>query len=154
MKRLIICALLAAVCLFAAMQSSANDTVTVYYADRRLYRLVPVQTEIKKSSAQGGAEQILQKLAEGRGSEEILTFLPNGVHVSVKGGEATADLPSELAENIKNRETEKLLVYQIVNSLASVPEIKTVSFTVDGEKRKKFAGFLDMREIFTPDYDI
>lgn len=52
----------------------------------------------------------------------------------------------------QSRELEKLLVYQLVNSLTSIEGIEYVQFTVDGDTKKGFAGFVDMREIFVADY--
>ena len=45
-----------------------------------------------------------------------------------------------------------LIVYQIVNSLTSIDGIDNVRFTVDGKVKKEYAGFIDMRETFIPDY--
>ena len=51
-----------------------------------------------------------------------------------------------------NRDLEYLFVYQIVNSLTSIEGIDAVNFKIDGKIQKKFKGFVDMREVFVPDY--
>ena len=73
----------------------------------------------------------------------------------MKKNKAYVDISSDIAGNAeKNPENERLIIYQIVNSMTSVDGVEQVLFTIDGKVEKKFMGFLDMREIFTPNYDI
>lgn len=156
MKRVIVVAA-AALCACALAGGKNRTEVKIYYADRRLYKLIPVETVINKTSPEKTAEQIVEKLEECRGSDEIIRLVPKncGITVKVRGNAAEADIPSSLSENLpKNRESERLFVYQLVNSFTSVPGIDSVVFTIDGERKKNFVGFVDMREIFVPDYDM
>lgn len=159
MKKMLIvlCIVLAAVIFTNAKSGQAIGDVKIYYADRRMHRLIPMETQIRAADVQECAEQVIKKLVSGRNSDEVIKFIPSDSIIDVKVHENTAcvNLPREIAENIpKNRENEQLLVYQIVNSLTSVPGIDNVTFTVDGKKSEKLVGFLNMREIFVPDYDI
>ncbi len=80
-------------------------------------------------------------------------YLPDNMSVSVRGTCATVNLVRPTHTKISERD-ELMLVYSIVNSLTSDGSIITVEFTVNGKKQKNYAGFLDMRETFIPDYDI
>ncbi len=80
-------------------------------------------------------------------------YLPDNMSVSVKDTCATVNLVRSSYAKISERD-ELMLVYSIVNSLTSDGSIITVEFTVNGKKQKNYAGFLDMRETFIPDYDI
>lgn len=154
---IVLCVVLAAVIFTNASPGQAVGDVKIYYADRRMHRLVPVETQIKAADVQECAEQVMKKLVSGRNSDEIIRFIPQDSKISVKVHKNTAcvNLPHEIAENIpKNRENEQLFVYQIVNTLTSVSGIDNVTFTVDGRVSEKFMGFLNMREIFVSDYDI
>ena len=153
----VFCAVLAAIIFINAKPGQAVSTAKIYYVDRRMHRLVPMETRIKTSDTAECAEIVLKKIAEGRDSDEITRFIPTDSKISVKekNGTACVDLPSELARTIpKNRENEQLFVYQIVNSLTSIAGINSVTFSIDGKEMEKFMGFLNMREIFTADYDM
>ena len=159
MKKILVvlCIVLTAVIFLNTRPGQAVGTAKIYYADRRMHRLVPVETQIKTADVQGCAEQVMKKIVLGRNSDEIIRYIPKDSKISVKiyKNAACVDLTHEMAEKIpKNRENEQLFVYQIVNSLTSIHGIDSVTFTVDGKKSEKFMGFLNMREIFVPDYDI
>ncbi|MDD6736223.1 MAG: GerMN domain-containing protein [Clostridiales bacterium] len=149
---------LAAVIFFTSKAGQTVSTAKIYYVDRQLHRLIPVETEIKSGDARKETEQIVKKLEQGRNSDSVLKLIHiSDEEISVKVNKDTAEvnLPLSLKENVpKNRESERLIIYQLVNSLTSIPEIKYVTFTINHERRSDFIGFLDMREIFTPCYDI
>ena len=73
--------------------------------------------------------------------------------VKVKDKIAYVDLKSSILKTQPDgRDFEILTVYSIVNSLTNVDGIVNVRFTVDGERKKDFMGYVDMRETFIPDY--
>ena len=138
--------------------ASDKSECQLYFVDRQLHRLVPT-VFIPEKSPEKTAKKMVSELILGRDKNNaILRIIPNiedGISVKVKGDTAQVNLLGDLAKHInKNAETEKLFIYQIVNSLTSVDGIKYVRFTIDSETKKDFVGFLDMREIFTADYDI
>ncbi len=137
---------------------SSSGGCQVYFVDKQLHRLIPTFISPEETSEKT-AEKIISEIISGRDSNSgILRIAPNiedSISVKVSGEIAYVNLSGKLLENLnRNRDTETLFVYQIVNSLVSVEGIEYVSFTVDGEARKDFLGFLDMRGFFSADYDI
>lgn len=164
MKKIFVlfCLSLTAIVYFSAGAGQAvrvNEPAQIYYVDRRLHHLIPIDYISKSSNPQKIAREITENLILGKSdNSEILQLLPrteNSIKVDVKKNTALVDLSSELCEKIvKNPENERLIVYQLVNSLTSIEGIDTVQFTIGGKTKRDFLGFLDMREIFTPDYYI
>ncbi len=144
--------------IFANGQASRNKyECHIYFVDRQLHRLIPLPFSPLKTPEKT-AKALLCELISGRDNNpEILRIIPDikdSITVEISSNIACVNLSSELVHHInKNPETEKLVIYQIVNSLTSVEDINYVRFTIDNEVSKAFLGFLDMREIFTADYD-
>lgn len=137
---------------------SSNSGCQVYFVDRQLHRLIPNFISSEKTKEKT-AEKIVEEIIRGRdNNSEILRIVPNieeCISVEISGEIAHVNLSGELTGKLnKSRDTEKLFVYQLVNSLVSVDGIEYVSFTVDGEVKKDFLGFLDMRGLFSADYDV
>lgn len=150
-------------CIFAAIfcavyghAAPKDESVTVYFLDRRMHTLVPVEYTVKASSSVKTANKIISIL-ENKKSDEVINLLPPDSGVSVKQEKNTAvvNIPTDCKFPLNSSyENERLFVYQLVNSLTSIDGIDYVKFTVQGKSVKKLLGFLDMREIFTADYDI
>jgi len=139
-------------------QEAMSKNCNVYFVDRQLHSLVPLSVTPEKN-IEKTAEKIISEIIEGHDyNSEILRITPNikdSITVKTSGEIAYVNLSGKLKDKInQSRDTETLFVYQIVNSLTSIEGIEYVSFTVDGESRKDFLGFLDMRGLFTADYDI
>ncbi len=137
---------------------SSGNTPQVFFVDRRLHRLISLDFP-EKGSPDAICRKMVKELIIGRdNNEEILRIIPKEpgiISVNVKKNAAYVDLSKDIFAKIeKNPENERLIIYQIVNSLASVDGIDRVLFTIDGKVEKDFMGYMDMREIFTPNYDI
>ncbi len=164
MKRnlIIFCLCITAVIFFAKNYGQAiqnSESVSIYHIDRKLFRLVPVDYIPKSRSSTAIAREIIQEILEkGEKNPEILTLLSNAtdkISVKIEKDTAYVDLTPTISDfSHKNAETEKLLVYQMVNSLSSIEGVEKVEFTLSGKKEDRFLGFLDMRDIFTPEYDL
>lgn len=155
------------ICIFVAgffifslngVMSNGNKSCKIYFVDKKLHRLIPTEFECAKTPEKSAQKVIGQIICGWDKNPEILRIFPNDnslISVSVSKNTATVNLSGKLSDYIiKNKEEETLAVYQLVNSLTSIDGIDYVQFTIDGERKKKFVGFLDMREIFKPDYDI
>lgn len=141
-----------------ATTSINQQNCRVYFVDRQLHKLVSVPIASEKN-IEKTADKIISEIISGRDyNPEILRIVPDiedGISVRISGEIAYVNLSGKLLGKVNiSRDTEKLLVYQIVNSLTSIDGVEYVSFAVDGEPRKDFLGFIDMRGLFTPDYDI
>ncbi len=134
-----------------------SNTVKIYYADKGLRKLIPMDYVVSSPLPEKQAEEILKNLQSDHG-DRILRLIPDDItpiDVKLKKDTIYIDLPAGLSEVLpKNEETEKLIIYQLVNSLTSIEGINSVKFCINGEVCRDFLGFLDMREIFTPDYCI
>lgn len=134
--------------------SPKEQIIDIYYVDSDMLRLVSVGTPCG-GSAQEQAERVIDILISGKDhNKKIKRMIPDikgCIGVKVKGNTAYVDIRGE--ENFPDgRIAEELVVYQIVNSLTSVPGVVKVKFTFDGKTEKNFKGFIDMRETFIPDY--
>lgn len=136
--------------------STVDYECRIYFVDRQLHRLIPLPFSPQKNPEKTAKEMVSQIII-GKGSNpEILRLFPNtkdSITVQVTGQTAKVNLSGRLSSDMtKNEETERLFVYQLVNSLTSIDGIDYVQFTIDNITQKEFLGFLDMREIFTADY--
>lgn len=137
---------------------STESIPQIFFIDRRLHRLISIDYP-ETGSSDKICRKIAKEIIKGKdNNEEILRLIPNKsgvISVYVEKNKAYVDISSDIAGNAeKNPENERLIIYQIVNSMTSVDGVEQVLFTIDGKVEKKFMGFLDMREIFTPNYDI
>ena len=137
---------------------SSSGGCQVYFVDKQLHRLIPTFISPEKNSSKT-AEKIISEIIAGRDNNSgILRIAPQikeCISVKVSGEIAHVNLSGILPDKLnKSRDTETLFVYQIVNSLVSIDDVEYVSFTIDGESRKDFLGFLDMRGLFTADYSV
>ena len=129
--------------------------ITVYYVDRQMMRLVPVSYNIGHAAPDKQCERIIEELTYDRGYDSnIRRLIPKqAVSVKVKDSVATVNINTEFFQHSeKNRNFETLIIYQLVNSVASVEGVSRVEFLIDGKRQKDFMGFIDMRESFIPDY--
>ncbi len=164
MKRnlIIFCLCITAVIFFAKNYGQATEItapVSVYHIDRRLFRLVPIEYIPHSEKRSEIAREIISEiLTKGSENSEILPLLSSateGISVRLKNDTAFIDIkPCLLEFSAKNAETERLIIYQLVNSLTTIEGVTKVEFSLCGKKEKSFLGFLDMRDIFTPEYDL
>lgn len=129
----------------------------IYVVDTSLMRLIPLECELVDNSVNIMASQLLGKITHGFDeNKKIRRLIPDKrrcLSVQMQGSTAVVNIRTKYFNTLpKSREFERLVIYQIVNSLTSIEGIDYVKFTVNGQTRKDFAGFVDMREIFVPDY--
>ena len=139
------------------MADNTNSACNIYFVDRQLHRLIPTPI-LPERNAEKTAKKIIEEILQGRDKNTaILRVIPNiknSISITLSDNTAYVNLSGALPSVInKNSETERLIIYQIVNSLVSVDGIDYVRFTIDGKEQKNFLGFLDMREIFTANYN-
>lgn len=155
---LLICLLTGFFILSHGQASKNTKDCRIYFVDRQLHRLIPLPFPQSKTPEKT-ANEMISAIIDGKDSNpEILRIIPDiedVITVHISGNTAQVNLSGDLTTHInKNSETERLFMYQIVNSLTSINGIDYVRFTIDNEIKKDFLGFLDMRETFTEDYYI
>lgn len=135
-------------------QAQTTQNVKIYYIDRTLRTFVPMPFSPKSKSAEKIASEIIAEIARKDGRSGAISLIPDrqkDISAEISGSVATIDIANDLAEILpKNRETEQLFIYQLVNSICTIEGVSTVRFTIGGQSQKSFLGFFDMREIFTP----
>lgn len=140
-------------------ESSKKITAQIYYVDRSMLRLVPVDFDAGYSTPSAAAKKVVRELIEGEDyNRRILRLIPdvdNCMSVRVEENTAYVNLKEEFTENMpENKNHELLMLYSIVNSVTSIDGIDTVKFLFEGKEKKETIGGIDMREIFIPDYYI
>lgn len=142
---------------FSKKPNRLRTEATLYFVDARMMRLIPVKTEVAPGGTDDMARRVLDKLIAGRDDNpKIRRLIPAKKHcmsVEVREGIAYVDIKKDMLENHpEGRELEMLTVYSVVNTLTALDGITNVRFTIDGQVRKDFMGYLDMRETFAADY--
>ena len=125
----------------------------VYFVDSEMNRLLPYSENIIDADAEHQVSAVVDKLIAGHDdNDKIRRLLPDKrscIFTSVIDNIAYVDLSSEIARELPcSRDIEKLVIYQIVDSIAGVKGIRFVKFTVDGEVKQDFMGFYDMRNTY------
>ncbi len=160
MGRAIAFILMLCISLFTFVKGSAEkpeyiDT-PIYIVDAGLMRLIPVSEQIAEGDTEFKARQCLRRLIKGYDkNKKIRRLIPDEyscMSVNVERETAYINIKSKYFEGvITSRDIERLLVYQIVNTITAVEGIDTVKFTVDGKSIKKWGGYLDLRNVFFPE---
>ena len=120
--------------------------------------LLTVDTEVKGSGRAELYLNTLNALQESRlkGKDGVATAFRDDytvINVNEKKGDVIVDFSSR---NLTGSAVEEqLLISQIVETLMqSYDEVKSVSFTVDGEEAETLMGHVDITESFTAPLDI
>ncbi len=138
-------------------RDTKNINAQIYYVDRSMLRLIPINLGLGKTTTKKAAEQMVEKLIEGKDENSkifrVIPFEKDCMSVKLKNKTAIVNLKKSFIKNKPENKIHGLLaVYSIVNSLTSIEGIDTVQFIIDGKEDKGFVSGLDMRETFIPDY--
>ncbi len=129
--------------------------VKLYFADSELSRLLPYDDEIPAGDTESMVQSAMDKLTEGRDdNSKIRRLLPSKrINTYIRTNTAYVDLAPQITEQLpKSRDIERLVIYQIVDTLTGIKGISYVKFTVGGVVRKDFMGYFDMRETYKYKY--
>lgn len=160
MSKLIAFVLMLCVSVFAVVRGSADKPdyveTEIYIVDGGLMRLIPISEQILEGDREFMAKQCLRRLIRGYDkNKKIRRLIPADYScMSLKLNRETAyiNIKTKYFEGvITNRDIERLLVYQIVNTITAVDGIDTVKFTLDGKSSKRWGGYLDLRNVFFPE---
>lgn len=137
--------------------AAEKTSAAIYFVDAELNRLIPYEREITAGDSETMAKSAIEVIIEGDDSNgnirRLIPKIKDCVTVSVRENIACVDFASAIKADLpKSRDIERLLIYQIVNTLTQLKGIRFVEFTVDGEHIREFMGFYDMREIFKYKY--
>jgi spore germination protein GerM len=132
------------------------QSVVVVFADPSASRLVEEQREIEVPEDKAmRARRILEELARGPSGGGSVRALPAGTEIrsvvfNDRGG-AFVDFTRELVENHPGGSTGELLtIKSVVQTLArNFPEVREVTFLVEGREIETIAGHIDATVPFT-----
>ena len=158
MKKLIFTVIIvcSGICIAAACARSRvvpSVSARLYFVDAELNRLLPYEDVLPDADSEHKAQTAIKKLRNGRpDNEKIRQLIPRSsgkIAVTVKENVAYIDLDRNIADQLpRSRDIERLFVYQLVDTLTSIKGISYARFTIDGNVRKEFMGYLDMRETY------
>ncbi|MGN1115402.1 MAG: GerMN domain-containing protein [Candidatus Ornithomonoglobus sp.] len=125
----------------------------IYFVDSEMNRLLPYSEDIIDADAEHQVSAVVDKLIAGHDDNaKIRRLLPDKrgyISAKVNDNIVYVDLSSEIADELPcSRDIEKLVIYQIVDSVTRVKGIRFVRFTIDGEIKQDFMGFYDMRNTY------
>ena len=134
-------------------ESGAKTEIDVYYVDSAMNRLLPYTEEIPESDklhmARSAVECIIRGRDDNEGIRRLIPNIPDCVTVNVEDNIAYVNLSSAISDELPSSgDIEKLIIYQLVDTITGIRGIRFVKFTVDGNIHKDFMGYYDMRETY------
>lgn len=144
--------------------------ITLYFANEKGEKLVPVPTDIHLDSNEKLEKNIINALILGpEGITQSVTTIESvssGVrrtlpeNLTIKDiytnqGVCYIDFPEEfISEPMEAGLTEKVVLYSIVNTLTDLPNIDKVQFLVEGKIADAYKGIVDFEQLFERDLEI
>lgn len=132
----------------SAPDNTKTVKLTLYFPTSNGNGLAPVVRNVSVTNEET-INAIMKELANPPAGLE--KALPNGTKLldaSVKNGVATINLSKEFRQNFQGGETEEqLMIYSIVDSLTNLPNIQSVQFLLEGQKK---AAILSQFDTTTP----
>lgn len=126
-------------------------TLTVYKVSSDAFHLVPVSVTV--AAGNKTPKTALEKMIAADRKEKY-PLLPEGLsvkYVDVKDNTAVIDFSRELEHLEKGSTTEQLFIMMSVNTLTEFPNIKQVSFLMEGKPITHLSGHYDMTKPFKRD---
>lgn len=138
-----------------------EQNIVLCYADAEYDGLVAVDATADYDGSTSLEKIIIDQLIAGPDDiddldEDLKTVIPKGTKcnsIVTIDYCCYVDLSAEFL-NMADGIDDKLVVYSIVNSLTSLPTIKKVKFTIDGETYKSYGTVNDFNQYFEINYDV
>ncbi len=126
-------------------------TLPVYFANKE-GKLVKEEHSIRVSNPNSLEKPLLEELIKGPHSAELLPTVPSDMKIkdaSTINGVCQIDLSFDTKSKFfTDHYSKELMVYSIVNSLTSLPQIKKVVIFVDGKNDVEFTPDIDFTDTF------
>ncbi|MFU0826727.1 MAG: Sporulation protein [Lachnoclostridium sp.] len=139
--------------------SAEKVYVTVYFANKKGNKLVPVNLKISMDNGNSTVEKlIVESLISGPENVkniddidvDVKKTVPNGtklLNISTIDGICYVDLNEKFLEKTKGVK-DGVVIYSIVNSLAELSTINKVKFTINGEVKKTYRDDIAFDQLF------
>lgn len=136
------------------INSFQHATLDLYFANMEGDGLVKETQEVYYNSNISMEKLVVEHLILGPKKEEAQKTIPDQtklINIAVVDGACYVNLD----ENFRNQNyeiQEPVVVYSIVDSLASLDNIDTVQISVNGDTSGKYRDDLDLSQMYQPDY--
>ncbi len=136
------------------INSFKHAALDLYFANMDGDGLVRENRQVYYNSNISMEKLVMEHLLAGPKKEKAKKTIPDGtklINIAVVDGACYVNLDESF--KIQNYELqEPIVVYSIVNSLASLENIDTVQISVNGDTSGKYRDDLDLSKMYQPDY--
>ncbi|HWP96938.1 MAG TPA: GerMN domain-containing protein [Syntrophomonadaceae bacterium] len=134
----------------------ANIDVKLYFIASGTGKLAEEDRKVEKTT--GMARKVIEELIKGPAVQQHSAVFPAGTRlqdINIRSTDqiCVVDFSTEVKQ-VNSAEQEKMLVYAVVNTLGQFPNVKGVSFMIDGKKVNTLAGHIDLSQPLKPNYKI
>lgn len=128
--------------------------MNLYFANKKRTKLVREYRKISISDTQPVEQYIVSELIKGPKNENNSALLSSDtgvISVETTDGTCYVNFKQDfINKSVTNANTEKLIIYSLVNSLTEREHIKNVQFLIEGKKTERF-GDMEISGLFFPD---
>lgn len=124
--------------------AQATNKITLYFPTPDASGLVPLERSVTVSNGEIIKAMFSELSNPPAGLERSLPQGTQLLSATVKDGVATLDLSKEFKSNFAGGGTgEQMILYSIVNTLTTLPNVQSVQFLLNGEKKIAILGEID-----------
>jgi len=125
--------------------SGAEQLLTLYFPDANATCLLAETRQVTLTEGEPVAYAIVKELLRGPSSTHLVSgFSKDTAVLSVETREGICFVNMNkafLTDNTGNRDWETVALYSVVNSLSTLPEVRSVRFLVEGRTVEKFGSY-------------
>ncbi len=118
------------------INTSVEETLTLFFADKEGDGLVKQKRVIHYSSNISLEKLVVEQLIEGPKNAKLQSTLPTGtklINISVVDGVCYLNFDDTFRNSLNSKLTEEVILYSIVNSLTSLSYVDKVQISINGE---------------------
>lgn len=133
-----------------------DEIITLFYVNKTGDGLVGEDTRITVKNNIPKEQEIIERLIEGSTKKGHYLAIPKGTEVLstvTKNGTCYVDFNEHFLDPMENV-SPVMTVFSVVNSLAELPNVTKVQFTINGEKVKTFRDSFALDVPFERDLDL
>lgn len=122
----------------------------LYFADKEGDALIEYKADIDLSGDESIEELVIQQLINGPTELGMYSTIPEGtvlLNTSKADGICTVDFNEKFLEKLPNISAD-VAIYSVVNTLAELPDIHKVQFTINSEVQKTYGETKDFDKTF------
>ena len=136
------------------INTSQEVTLTLYFSDDSGTRLVKKTRVVHYSTNISLEKLVMEQLIYGPNGSDVKATVPSVsrlINISVADGICYVSLDDNFKNNLNNQITEQVILYSIVDSLASLPEVDKVQISINGDTSGKLMYNYDLAVMYELD---